>query len=112
MEKFKDEKADLSVMPTWDFVAYLAMCCACVGAWAYAVTVPGALALFAPLTPLQLSVIAGVGPLLCAFPFYFVPSVRSTGRSMFDMASAGPAHFLLGTALCGLPMIHAAYLCF
>ncbi len=106
LEQFADAKSTLRQVPELHFLLYLGMACACVGLWAYSVVVPGALAALAPLTPLQISLIAGFGPVLVGLPWIR----QSGGVSPFKASAAPIPHILMGSLLCSVPVAYACYL--
>lgn len=100
-----DAKAHLGV-PTFEFLLYIALSAACVGLWAFAACVPGGLARLAPLTPLQIAFICGFGPILVGLPW-----VGKMGGTGFEAQNAPLVHWAIGSAVCGVPVMWAAYLC-
>jgi hypothetical protein len=104
LHHYADAKSTLRRVPELHFLLYLSMACACVGLWAYSVVVPGALAALAPLTPLQISLIAGFGPILVGLPWI----TKEGGVSPFNATAA--LHILIGSLLCSVPVAYACYL--
>lgn len=111
MVEHGDEKSTLRKVPSWDFIFYLFASSACVAAWALAVTYPTVyLPFFAKygLDAWSLSLLCGFGPVAVALPFYFSPG----GTAVFDKKNAPVLHLGIGTLVCSVPVVLAAYKCF
>ena len=107
----EDAKSTLRTVPTLEFVAYLALACACVGAWALAALEVAAGTRSVPANEaLALSAIAGFGPVLLAsiLSAAFGGVRPNPPKSMAAWASA--MHLIVGSALCSLPVSWACWL--
>jgi hypothetical protein len=105
-----DAKSDLFVLKNWsvEFVSYLAIGLACMGAWLWWPNA-GKLSSAEAIVP---ALLAGFGPVAFAFLFDFVSSADYTGAGTSILKHGYLAAFLnlgIGTLFCSVPITLGVY---
>jgi len=103
----EDAKSSLRLIPTREFVVYLASSAACVTAWA----VPATQSYILTNTQsLQIASLVGFGPVVLATIFSSA-FTKSTGTKPTQMSVwANLLHLLLGSLFCSVPVTYMCYL--
>jgi hypothetical protein len=101
----EDAKSTLRAVPTLEFVTYLSISAACVGAWAYAALTHAPVSATAAAA---LSFAAGFGPVITA---YVMASVaKGPGGSKPQSVASTALQLTAGSAFCAAPVAVACYL--
>jgi hypothetical protein len=109
-----DFKSTLRAPPTFEFITYLLMSGACLGAWAWsALAVNAGQLVLDQNAKLGLAFAAGFGPVLAAYVFAKDKKPPSVDAKAFKSTFWGDiVQFTVGTAFCSLPISMACYLAY
>jgi sterol desaturase/sphingolipid hydroxylase (fatty acid hydroxylase superfamily) len=106
----EDAKSTIFVIPTCEFVTYLASSLLCCSVWAVSAQAVASGTLLTPFHQYAASSLMGFGPVLLAIAnsslFQSGPSVQGTRMSMFGNL----LHVAVGTLFCSLPISYMALL--